>query len=119
MDADTWLYSKVIEDDTVKGFNLIDDELPIFYFKSPDAENLVTTRRIIEKKGSSIITVNISQIDKTNYGLFKGVPNTPVIGNFIVTTDQGKELIFSMETWKASVGLIKSINTLRNLNEQV
>jgi len=117
MDSDTWLYSKVIATPTVDGFDLENEELPVFLIKSNNIKTLVTTRRIIEISGIENKSVMITDIEKVNYDNPKGYPGKILLSTFKIIRLNGAELHFQFETGAAAVGLIYSINTLRTLSK--
>ena len=116
MHPETWLYSKIIHTQTVHGFDLEEEELPIFLIESETAKTLVTTRRIIELSESGIKNISISEIEDIIYANFKGQPNKPSLSIFRTIDMYGDELNFQLETGAASIGLMYSISTLRKLS---
>lgn len=115
MHPETWLYSKIISTPEVEGFDLDSEELPVFLIESEIAKTLVTTRRIIEISDSGIQNISISGIEDVIYGNFKGQPNKPSLSIFKIINLYGDELNFQLETGAASIGLMYTIDTLRQL----
>jgi len=114
-DLENWQYSKIITDIQSLEFPLANEELPIFQIKTPKAQTLVTTRRIIEKSESDFISLDFDELDGVVFGDFKKQMNKPEISIFRTTDIYGEELNFQMETGKASIGLITTINTVKKL----
>ena len=117
MHPETWLYSKIISTPEVDGFDLGEDELPIFLIESEIARTLVSTRRIIEISDTGSNEISIDQIEDIIYGSFKGQLNKPPLSIFKTVDLYGDELHFQLETGKASIGLVYTINTLRKLHK--
>ena len=122
MDLETWIYSRIIDKLTPKlreEFQLLDSELPVFEIKSSTAETLITTQRIIERKGKELKSIEIDHIDDVIYGNFKGQPNKrPELSIFRITDIYGDRYDFQMETGKASMGLIKSVDIIIRLKRE-
>jgi hypothetical protein len=83
--------------------------------KNPSKHTLITTRRIIEKTEGSYSIVEFEDIDDVIYGLFKGQIDYPVLSTFRIVDLYGDQIDFQLETGKAAVGLIKSVNMVRKL----
>ncbi|TSJ41295.1 hypothetical protein FO442_15400 [Fluviicola chungangensis] len=118
MDNETWKYSKIVQEpfDKLKHeFELDASELPIFEVQGELKHTLITTRRIIEKTSSAVIKVEIENIDDVMYGLFKGQIEKPELSTFRIIDLYGDQIDFQLETGKAAVGLIKSVNMVRKL----
>ena len=60
-------------------------------------------------------SLNFDFLDDVVYGNFKGQRNKPKLSIFRVVDIHGDELDFQMETGKASIGLIYSVDTIRQL----
>ncbi|MFD2600606.1 hypothetical protein [Flavobacterium suzhouense] len=117
MHPETWLYSKIISTPEAEGFDLDNEELPVFLIESEVAKTLVTTRRIIETSIGNSKQTLITEIQSTDYGLFKGDINKPDLSDFKIITINNNSITFQFETGKASIGLIYAINTLRKLHK--
>ncbi|MEL1256208.1 hypothetical protein AAEO57_20655 [Flavobacterium sp. DGU38] len=115
MNPENWLYSKVCVEDKSTEFVLEENELPIFEIKSQKAKTIITTRRIIEKENGNLNFVSFEEIDDVVYGDFKKQVNKPELSKFRIVDMYGDEFDFQMETGKASIGLIKSVNTMLKL----
>ncbi|MFC4816617.1 hypothetical protein [Flavobacterium sp. GCM10023249] len=115
MNPENWLYSKVCVEDKSTEFVLEENELPIFEIKSQKAKTIITTRRIIEKENGNLNFVSFEEIDDVVYGDFKKQVNKPELSKFRIVDMYGDEFDFQMETGKASIGLIKSVNTMLRL----
>jgi len=122
MDIETWSYSRIVDEldpNLKQEFQLSDNELPVFVIKSSNAETLITTRRIIEKKEKELKFIEIDQIDDVIYGNFKGRPNQkPELSTFRIVDIYGDQLDFQLETGKASMGLIRSVDTIVRLKRK-
>lgn len=57
-------------------------------------------------------------IDDVIFGNFKGVLHKPKLSIFRIVDIYGEQIDFQMETGKASIGLIKSVNTVINLKRE-
>lgn len=112
---ETWLHSKIITDVNINGFDLIENELPIFIIDSKIARTLITTRRIIEVSPNTAQSIAINEIDDIIYGNFKGQINKPTLSIFKIIDFYGDEIQFQMETGAASIGLIYALNTVQKL----
>ncbi|MEM0577390.1 hypothetical protein [Flavobacterium polysaccharolyticum] len=118
MDIDTWKYSKIVTAETENkyiDFELDKNELPIFEIKSQTKHTLITTRQILEIENNKIKSIDFKLIDDVIYGDFKGNLHKPKLSIFRIVDIYGEQIDFQMETGKASIGLIKSINTVINL----
>ena len=118
MDIDTWNYSRIADENDVElieKFDLPENELPVFEIKSELAHTLISTRQIIERNKEQIHSLNFAFLDGVVYGNFKGQPNKPELSKFRVVDIHGNEFDFQMETGKASIGLIYSVDTIRQL----
>ena len=118
MNMESWNCSYIsnLEDDKLRDeFGLENEEIPVFEIKSESAHTLITTRKIIEKSSKGFKSVDFDQIDDVIYGNFKGHPNIPELTKFRIIDFFGDDMDFQMETGKASMGLIYSINTIRKL----
>ncbi|PZR20535.1 MAG: hypothetical protein DI539_10510 [Flavobacterium psychrophilum] len=115
MNPETWLYSKIISTPKAEGFDSDSEELPVFLIESEVAKTLVTTRRIIETSIGNSKQALITEIQSTDYGIFKGDINKPELSDFRITTINNESITFQFETGKASIGLIYTINTLLKL----
>ena len=91
------------------------NELPIFEIKSQTKHTLITTRQILEIENNKIKSIDFKLIDEVIYGDFKGNLHKPKLSIFRIVDIYGEQIDFQMETGKASIGLIKSINTVINL----
>ena len=76
---------------------------------------MISTRQIIERTNEKIQRLNFEFLDDVVYGNFKGRPNKPELTVFRVVDIHGDEFDFQMETGKASIGLIYSVDTIRQL----
>ncbi len=117
MDIDTWEYSKIVMAETENkyfDFKLVQNELPIFEIKSQTKHTLITTRRILEIENSKLNSIDFESIDDVIFGDFKGIVNKPKLSIFRIVDIYGEQ----METGKASIGLIKSVNTVINLKTE-
>src|ERR1700749_2492794 len=112
---ETWIYSKIVTDSTIDGFDLIENELPVFMIDSVTTKTLITTRRIIEISANKNQSISIDEIDDIIYGNFKGQINKPILSIFKIIDFYGDELHFQMETGAASIGLIYALNTVKKL----
>ncbi|OUL62028.1 hypothetical protein [Flavobacterium sp. AJR] len=119
MNPEEWLYSKVSTDLKNDTFLFEDNELPIFEIETSKAKTIITTRRILEKEGEILHAVNFDEVDKVFFGDFKGQINKSELSIFRITTIDGEEQNFQMETGKAAIGLIKSIQTVIKLNTNI
>lgn len=115
MNPENWIYSKVCSENKSEEFTLDENELPIFEINSSKAKTIITTRRIIEKDNDKISFVNFEDIDDVIYGDFKKQINKPELSIFRIVDIFGEQYDFQMETGKASIGLINSINTVLQL----
>jgi len=118
MDIETWKYSRIVEepfDKLKQKFELDRSELPVFEVQSESKHTLITTRRIIEKTSSTVIKAEFENIDDVMYGLFKGQIDKPELSSFRIIDLCGDQIDFQLETGKAAVGLIKSVNMVRKL----
>lgn len=121
MDIDTWEYSKIITAETENkyiGFELDKNELPIFEIKSQTKHTLITTRQILEIESNKVKSIDFELIDELIYGDFKGTLHKPKLSVFRIIDIYGQQMDFQMETGKASIGLIKSVNTVMNLKRK-
>ena len=119
MDLDSWNHSRIAnenDNELIEKFGLSENELPIFEIKSKLAHTLISTRQILEWSNQKIKRQSFEFLDDVIYGNFKGRPNKPELSTFRVVDIYGGELDFQMETGKASIGLIYSINTIIKLN---
>ncbi|MEO7978376.1 hypothetical protein [Flavobacterium sp.] len=115
MNPESWIYSKVCIENKSDEFVLEENELPIFEINSLKVKTIVTTRRIIEKDNEKIFFINFDEIDDVVYGDFKKQINKPELSIFRIVDMFGEEYDFQMETGKASIGLINSVNTVLKL----
>ncbi|WP_124020670.1 hypothetical protein [Flavobacterium aquariorum] len=121
MDIDTWEYSKIITAETENkyiDFELDKNELPIFEIKSQNKHTLITTRQILEIGNNKLKSIDFESIDDVIFGNFKGTLNKPKLSIFRIIDIYGEQMDFQMETGKASIGLIKSVNTVMNLKRE-
>jgi hypothetical protein len=121
MDIDTWEYSKIVTAETENkyfDFKLDQNELPIFEIKSQTKHTLITTRQILEIENSKLKSIDFESIDDVIFGDFKGIVNKPKLSIFRIVDIYGEQMDFQMETGKASIGLIKSVNTVINLKTE-
>lgn len=112
MNPESWIYSGIVINDKVDGFEFDKGELPVFEIKSPTMITVITTRRIIEKEELNIKSVAFDEIDDVIYGDFKKNIDNPELSKFRIVELYGDTFDFQMETGKASIGLIKTINTI-------
>ena len=120
MDIDSWNHSRVTDEndkELIEKFELSKNELPVFEIESELTHTLISTRRILECNKEKIKQLNFEILDRVIYGNYKGRPNKPELSIFRVVDIHGNELEFQMETDKASIGLIYSIDTIRRLKE--
>lgn len=118
MDVETWKYSRIVQQPFDKWklmFELDKNELPVFEIQGESKHTLITTRRIIEKTMGSFSAVEFENIDDVMYGLFKGQIDKPELSTFRIIDLYGDQIDFQLETGKAAVGLIKSVNMVRKL----
>ena len=118
MDIDSWNYSRIADEndkELIEKFELSENELPVFEIKSEFAHTLISTRQILEWNKEKLQRLNFEFLDGVVYGNFKRRPNKPELSIFRVVDIHGDELDFQMETGKASIGLIYSIDTIRKL----
>ncbi len=118
MDIDSWRYSRIADDNDkklIEKFELCENELPVFEIKSEIAHTLISTRQILEQSKGNIKRLNFEFLDDVVYGNFKGQITKPELSIFRVIEIHGNELKFQMETGKASIGLIYSVNTIRKI----
>ncbi|ESU24662.1 hypothetical protein FLJC2902T_31940 [Flavobacterium limnosediminis JC2902] len=115
MNPESWIYSKVCLENKSEEFTLEENELPIFEINSSKAKTIITTRHIIEKENENICFVSFDEIDDVIYGDFKKQINKPELSKFRIVDIFGEQYDFQMETGKASIGLINSINTVLKL----
>jgi hypothetical protein len=121
MDIDTWEYSKIVTaeiENKYIDFELDKNELPIFEIKSQTKHTLITTRQILEIENNKIKSIDFESIDDVIYGDFKGTLHKPKLSIFRIVDIYGEQIDFQMETGKASIGLIKSVNTVINLKRE-
>ena len=121
MDIDTWEYSKIVTAETENkyiDFELDNNELPIFEIKSQAKHTLITTRQIIEIENNKLKSIDFESIDDVIFGDFKGTIHKPKLSIFRIVDIYGEQMDFQMETGKASIGLIKSVNTVMNLKRK-
>jgi hypothetical protein len=121
MDIDTWEYSKIVTVETENkyiDFELDSNELPIFEIKSQDKHTLITTRQILEIENNKLKSIDFESIDDVIFGDFKGTIHKPKLSIFRIVDIYGEQMDFQMETGKASIGLIKSVNTVINLKRE-
>jgi len=117
MEIDTWTHSRIIKGDSID-FELNENELPVFEIKSEQKHTVITTRKIIERHNDTIKSIDFGFIDDVVYGNFKGRPNSPELTIFRIIDIHGDDIDFQMETGSASIGLIKSVNTILNLKRE-
>jgi hypothetical protein len=118
MDIDSWNHSRIADEndkELIEKFELSENELPVFEIKSELAHTLISTRQILQRNKEKVQRLNFEFLDGVVYGNFKGQPNKPELSIFRVVDIHGDELDFQMETGKASIGLIYSVNTIRKL----
>ncbi len=118
IDIDSWNHSRIVNEndlELIEKFELSQDELPVFEIKSELTHTLISTRQILERTNGSLQYLNFDFLDRVVYGDFKGQPNKPELSIFRVVDIYGDELDFQIETGKASIGLIYSVNTIRQL----
>lgn len=121
MDIDTWEYSKIVIAETENkyiDFELEKNEFPIFEIKSQTKHTLITTRQILEIENNKLKSIDFESIDDIVFGDFKGTLHKPKLSIFRIVDIYGEQMDFQMETGKASIGLIKSINTVINLKRE-
>ena len=121
MDIDIWEYSKIVTAETKNeyiDFELDENELPIFEIKSKTKHTLITTRQILEIENNKLKSIDFESIDDVIFGDFKGTVNKPKLSIFRIIDIYGEQMDFQMETGKASIGLIKSVNTVINLKRE-
>ena len=121
MDIDTWEYSRIVTAETENkyiDFALEKNELPIFEIKSQTKHTLITTRQILEIENNKLKSIDFESIDDVIFGDFKGTLYKPELSFFRIIDIYGEQMNFQMETGKASIGLIKSVNTIRNLKRE-
>jgi hypothetical protein len=121
MDIDTWEYSKIVTVETENkyiDFELDSNELPIFEIKSQAKHTLITTRQILEIENNKLKSIDFESIDDVIFGDFKGTIHKPKLSIFRIVDIYGEQMDFQMETGKASIGLIKSVNTVINLKRE-
>lgn len=121
MDIDTWEYSKILTAETENkyfDFKLDENELPIFEIKSQTKHTLITTRQILEIENSKLKSIDFESIDDVIFGDFKGIVNKPKLSIFRIVDIYGEQMDFQIEIGKASIGLIKSVNTVINLKRE-
>jgi hypothetical protein len=121
MDIDIWEYSKIVTAETENeyiDFELDENELPIFEIKSQTKHTLITTRQILEIEKNKLKAIDFESIDDVIFGDFKGIVNKPKLSIFRIIDIYGEKIDFQMETGKASIGLIKSVNTVINLKRE-
>ena len=121
MNIDTWEYSKILTAETENkyiDFELDKNELPIFEIKSQTKHTLITTRQILEIENNKLKSINFESIDDVIFGDFKGILYKPKLSIFRIVDIYGEQMDFQMETGKASIGLIKSVNTVINLKRE-
>lgn len=119
MDIDTWNHSRIIEppfDNVSSKFNLNTSELPVFEIKSEAKHTVVTTIRIIEISNGLKQSVDFKHIDDVVFGLFKGKIKKPELSTLRIVDWYGDQFDFQLETGKASMGMICSVNTIRALS---
>ena len=118
MDIDSWNHSRITNEndiELIEKFELSQDELPVFEIKSEFAHTLISTRQILERTKENFQRLNFDFLDGVVYGDFKGQSKKPELSIFRVVDIHGDELDFQIETGKASIGLIYSVNTIRKL----
>lgn len=118
MDINIWEYSKIVTVETENeyvNFELDKEELPIFEIKSQTKHTLITTRQILEIENNKLKAIDFESIDDVIFGDFKGIVDKPKLSIFRIIDIYGEQIDFQMETGKASIGLIKSVNTVINL----
>ena len=119
IELETWSYSKIVDEydlELKREFQLSDNELPVFEINSSTAKTLITTRRIIERKKRELKFLEIDQVDDIIYGNFKEQLNQkPKLSTFRVIDIYGNQFDFQMETGKASIGLVRSVDTIAKL----
>lgn len=121
MDIDAWEYSKIVTIETENkygDFKLDKNEIPIFEIKSQTKHTLITTRQILEIENNKLKSIDFESIDDVIFGDFKGTLNNPKLSIFRIIDIYGEQMDFQMETGKASIGLIKSVNTIINLKRE-
>jgi hypothetical protein len=121
MDIDTWEYSKLVTTETENkyiAFELDKNEIPIFEIKSQTKHTLITTRQILEIENNNLKSIDFESVDDVIFGDFKGNVNKPKLSIFRIIDIYGEQMDFQMETGKASIGLIKSVNTILNLKRE-
>ena len=121
MDIDTWEYSRIVTAETENkyiDFALEKNELPIFEIKSQTKHTLITTRQILEIENNKFKSIDFGSIDDVIFGDFKGTLHKPELSIFRIIDIYGEQMDFQMETGKASIGLIKSVNTIRDLKRE-
>ena len=118
MDINSWNHSRIVNEndmELIEKFELSENELPVFEIKSEFAHTLISTRQILERTKEKLQRLNFDFLDRVVYGNFKGQKNKPELSIFRVVDIHGDELDFQMETGKASIALIYSVDTIRQL----
>ena|SRR5690606_4532060 len=115
MDIESWNFSKISNSNEQILFELEENELPVFIIESSAVKTLIPTRRILEKKNNNSKMVYFNEVEDIIYGDFKKQINKPELSLFRVLDFNGEQHEFQMETGKASLGLITSINTILKL----
>ena len=93
-------------------------KLVFFEIKSQTKHTLITTRQILEIENNNLKSIDFESVDDVIFGDFKGNLNKPKLSIFRIIDIYGEQMDFQMETGKASIGLIKSVNTLLNLKRE-
>lgn len=121
IDIEAWKHSKIVQppyEDVINKFDLNADELPVFEVSGPNKYTLITTQRIIEISGQTHREIRFDNVANVNYHLAKVKPNDlPDFSMFNIVDLNGNQLNFQIETGKAAVGVIKSVDTIRQLSK--
>ncbi|CAL65866.1 hypothetical protein [Christiangramia forsetii] len=114
-----WYFTKLINQDSKKiiTFDLIENEIPIIEIADKQSKTLISTRRILEESNSTKTTINFQDIQSYDFGNFKGEIDNPEIKKFRAIDFNNKSQNFQMESGKAAIVIITTLNTLKNLTK--
>ena len=114
-----WYFTKLINQDSkkLKTFDLIENEIPIIEIANKQSKTLITTRRILEESNSTKTTINFQDIQSYDFGNFKGEIDNPEIKKFRSIDFNNNSQNFQMESGKAAIVIMTTLNTLKNLRK--
>ncbi|WP_405199117.1 hypothetical protein [Christiangramia sp. LLG6405-1] len=115
-----WKYTKFNIDNPEKiktDFDLFENEIPILEITDKYSKTIITTRRIIEENNSIKRTVKFQDINSYDFGNFKGEIGNPQLKQFTTIDSKNKNQNFQIQTGKAAIVIMTTLNTLKNLTK--